>query len=140
METKSPPPCPNTATVRRNPPRGATPTPYSAALSHNLRRLKPLQLYVHSPFTTSSPSTSPINRRFKSLQMNPQILRNLSQMHQFRLQISVILSAFRSKTYWKTLRSPGASIGIRASLCSFESRLSKGVGLRVAAIAAEAVG
>ncbi|KAL8230303.1 hypothetical protein R6Q57_000081 [Mikania cordata] len=32
-----------------------------------------------------------------------------------------------------------ASIGIRASLYSFESRLSKGVGLRVAAIAAEAV-
>ncbi|KAJ9542378.1 hypothetical protein OSB04_028884 [Centaurea solstitialis] len=31
METNSPPPCPNTVTVRRNPPRRARPTPSSAA-------------------------------------------------------------------------------------------------------------
>ncbi|KAI3797468.1 hypothetical protein L1987_32725 [Smallanthus sonchifolius] len=31
MEIKSPPTCPNTITVRRNPPRRARPTPYSAA-------------------------------------------------------------------------------------------------------------
>ncbi|KAJ9542379.1 hypothetical protein OSB04_028885 [Centaurea solstitialis] len=32
METNSPPPCPNTVTVRRNPPRRARPTPSSAAV------------------------------------------------------------------------------------------------------------
>ncbi|KAM0037540.1 putative plus-end-directed kinesin ATPase [Helianthus debilis subsp. tardiflorus] len=31
MEMKSPPPCPSSVTVRRNPPRRARPTPYSAA-------------------------------------------------------------------------------------------------------------
>ncbi|KAK1406559.1 hypothetical protein QVD17_41985 [Tagetes erecta] len=52
MEINSPPPCPNTVTVRRNPPRRARPTPYSAA---------PLSLPPPSSKTSSAIRSFPID-------------------------------------------------------------------------------